>query len=172
MKTLFPATLLLLLIPLGADAQNQAPAPVEISASYSFLREGVSDGINANGASGSLAINANGWLGLVGDFGYYHASPGGIGTNTLTYLFGPRFSYRASNQVTPFAQILAGGAHVSVPGFASTNGFAFSAGGGLDLRVSRQFALRPQFDYIGIRSGNITLNTFRASFGVVYRFGD
>jgi outer membrane immunogenic protein len=170
MKKLFVPVFLLLAGPLAACAQGQSP--VEISASYSFLREGGSGGINANGVSGSIALNAKRWLGLAGDFGYYHASPGGIATNTTTYLFGPRFSYRHSNRVTPFAQVLLGGAHVSLPGFGSTNGFSFSAGGGLDLGVSRRVAFRPQFDYIGIRSGGDTLNTFRASFGVVFRFGE
>jgi hypothetical protein len=170
MKKLFVPVLLVLAGPLAICAQSQSP--VEVSASYSFLREGGSGGVNANGVSGSLALNVNRWLGLAGDLGYYHASPGGISTNTTTYLFGPRFSYRRSNKVTPFAQVLLGGAHVSVPGLGSTNGFSFSAGGGLDLGLSRHVAFRPQLDYIGIRSDSDTLNTFRASFGVVFRFGD
>src|SRR5215469_18495168 len=107
MKALIASALVLLALPVAAKAQ-EAPA-VELSASYSFHREGISNGVNANGVSASLALNLNRWLGLASDFGYYHASSNGIGANTATYLFGPRFSYRRSSQVTPFAQVLLGG---------------------------------------------------------------
>ena len=169
MKKLFILAILLFALPLAARAQDLSP--VEVSASYSFLRQGGSGGNNANGGSGSVAFNVNRWVGLASDFGYYHASSSSVSANTVTYLFGPRFSYRHSDRVTPFAQLLVGGAHVSVPGIGSTNGFSFSAGGGLDLAASRHVAFRPQFDYIGIHSHNNTLNNFRASFGVVFRFG-
>jgi hypothetical protein len=67
-----------------------------------------------------------------------------------------------------------GGSHLSAGAFgasAAGNGFAYSAGGGADLGLSKHLAFRPQMDYIGIRSGDSTLNTLRASFGIVFRFG-
>ena len=74
-------------------------------------------GLNMNGVSGSGTINANNWLGVAGDLGYYHASPGGVGFNTVTYTVGPRFSYRMPDSVipvVPFAEALIGGASFGV----------------------------------------------------------
>ena len=156
----------------GSRAQDTPAA--EVSASYSFLRFGVSDGVNQNGGSVSVAGNVNHWLGLVGDVGGYHTTQSGATLNTYTYMVGPRFSMRQSGKVTPFVQVLAGGAHntAAASGFsASANSFAFSAGGGVDLALSKHIALRPQFDYIGLRSQGNTLNTLRSSIGIVFRFG-
>jgi hypothetical protein len=47
----------------------------------------------------------------------------------------------------------------------------FSAGGGIDLSLSRHLAFRPQFDYTGIRAAGGTLNSARASASIIYRFG-
>src|SRR5260370_4378198 len=110
--------------------------------------------------------------GITGDFGAYHASPFGVSANTYTFLVGPRFSYRHSERAAPFAQVLVGGAHLTAGATgisASTSGFAWSAGGGIDLGLSRHLAFRPQFDYIGIHAAGGTLNSARASASVVYR---
>jgi hypothetical protein len=158
----------------GATCRAQETPKGELAAGYSYFRQGITDGVNSNGGNISVAGNVNNWLGVVGDFGIYHATPLGVSLNTTTFLFGPRVSYRSSDRVTPFAQVLVGGGHLSAGAFgasASTTGFAFSAGGGIDLGVSKHIAFRPQIDYIGIRSGTDTLHSVRGSFGVVFRFG-
>jgi hypothetical protein len=163
----------LLLLTVTASRAQDTPG-AEVSASYSFLRFGVSNGVNQNGASISMAGNFNRWLGLAGDFGGYHKSEAGVTFNTYTYMGGPRFSYRNSSHVTPFAQVLVGGARGSLSGFGgsgSGNGFAYSVGGGVDLGVTKHLALRPQLDYIGMRFSGNTVNTVRGSFGIVFRFG-
>jgi len=79
-----------------------------------------------NGGSASIAFNINRYLGLVGDFGAYTNSEirfTGASTSTvdvdnanvaaLTYLFGPRLSFRKYNRITPFAQVLFGGVHAN-----------------------------------------------------------
>jgi len=154
--------------------QVQELAPADLSVGYSFHREGFIDGINANGGAVAFTGYANRWLGITGDFGAYHASPFGISANTYTYLVGPRFAYRNSDRIVPFAQVLVGGAHLTAGASgvsASTNGFAWSAGGGVDLGLTHHLAFRPQFDYIGIRVGSNTLDTVRASASIVFRFG-
>ncbi|HXH67215.1 MAG TPA: outer membrane beta-barrel protein [Candidatus Limnocylindrales bacterium] len=173
MRTLFtPIAGLFWLAPM-LPAQEAPRA--EVSASYSYLREGNIDGTNANGGSFSVAGNFNRWFGIAGDFGAYHSSPFGQNLNAYTFLAGPRFSLRSDNRVTPFAQVPVGGAHLAA-GYGgasgSTSGFAYSAGGGVDLGLTKRLALRPQFDYIGIRASGNTLNSYRASFGVVFRFGN
>ncbi|MGH3183304.1 MAG: hypothetical protein ACRDOE_15585, partial [Streptosporangiaceae bacterium] len=108
--------------------------------------------------------------GLVGDFGYYHSSPSGFGVNTETFAFGPRFTNRSNAKLQPFGQFLLGGAHLSVLGLG-TNAFLFSLGGGANFVLNEHWALRPQFDYIGLRRSGNTTNSGRLSFALVYRFG-
>lgn len=165
--------LVLALFGLASVAAAQQSSPGDISVGYSYLRQGFSNGINANGGNVSATGYVNHWLGITGDFGAYHAAPFGISANTYTYLAGPRFAYRKPDRVMPFAQVLVGGAHVTAGGFgvsASTSGFAWSAGGGVDLGLTRHIAFRPQFDYIGIHASGGTLNSARASAGIVFRF--
>jgi outer membrane immunogenic protein len=173
MRKMILSVIVILLAAAGSKAQDTPGA--EVSASYSYLRLGLSNGVNQNGGSVSIAGNLNHWLGIAGDFGAYHAAPSGVTVNTYTYMVGPRFSYRKSSRVTPFAQVLLGGAHNTV-GYGgisiSANSFAFSAGGGVDLGLSKHIALRPQLDYIGLHSQGNTLNGVRGSFGIVFRFGN
>jgi hypothetical protein len=166
--------LALAILVVGGTARAQETPAAEVSVGYSYLRLGASNGINQNGGSVSAAFNVNHWFGVVGDVGGYHASPFGVGLDTYTFLVGPRLSCRTGSRVTPFAQVLVGGAHLTagVEGeSASTTAFAFSAGGGVDLRISPRIAFRPQVDYIGMRSNGSTLNCTRASASVVFRFG-
>ena len=142
----------------------------DMAVSYSFLREGVSNGINANGGTISGAFMLKPWLGLTGDFSGFHATPFGGSANTFAYQGGPRFYLRSHSRVTPFAEVLLGGAHVYGNG-GSANGFAFSIGGGVDVGLTKRLALRPQVDYLGIHSSGDTLNSVRASVGIVFRFG-
>jgi hypothetical protein len=174
MKKLMWVALACSLFAVPSHAQGASPA--EVSGGYSFFRVGGSGGTNMNGGSGSLAINTNDWLGLVGDFGVYHASPSGIGVTASTYTFGPRFSYRAAGKVVPFGEALFGGAHLSATSMgvsASTNPFAYSFGGGADLAMSKdgKVSLRPEFDYFGLRQNGTTENSIRIAVGIVFHIG-
>ncbi|HTS12594.1 MAG TPA: outer membrane beta-barrel protein [Candidatus Limnocylindrales bacterium] len=172
MKKALWLVLLLSMLPIAARAQ-EAPA-ADVSVGYSYFRLGGSGGTNQNGASGSFAYNASDWLGIVGDFGGYHSSPSGVDLNTLTYMFGPRLSYRSSESYTPFGQVLLGGAHVTGSyggASASTNSFAVSLGGGVDVHLSGPLALRPQVDYVLLRSNGSNANCVRLSAAIVFRFG-
>ncbi len=62
-----------------------------------------------NGGSGSFAYNINNLVGLVADFGGYANTR--INDRLLTYMFGPRFSWRHA-RLTPYTQFLFGGAYV------------------------------------------------------------
>lgn len=154
-----------------------------------------------NGGNASLAFNLNRYLGLVADVGDYTNSQmrfqGGytstVNVNNanaavLSYLFGPRLSWRRFNRITPFAQVLVGGVHadqitlencttgcILLP---SQSSLALTAGGGLDVNLSRHFALRlVQAEYMMSRFTNddtgaaATQNDMRLSAGVVFRFG-
>jgi len=154
-----------------------------------------------SGGSTSFAINANRYVGFVGDFGAYHDTlfgpngppAGGIVNSygdVYTYMFGPRFSLR-HDRFTPFAQALFGGLHASnvtinnCSGIGCTplpfeNSFTFSAGGGLDITLTRHFALRlPQVEYVmtnfkdptSAAGSSTRQNDVRLSAGIVFRFG-
>jgi len=158
-----------------------------------------------NGGSTNIAFNFNRYLGLVGDFGGFgddklmltdpNENPSTLvnpnhdsGGTVYTYLFGPRLSFRKYERVTPFVQALFGGIHASAvspsdcsgtcPGLPSENAFAFTAGGGLDVKVHHHLAIRiVQAEYLMTRFDDFTTgatagqNDIRLSAGLVFRFG-
>ncbi len=164
MKRLLLLSLGLFLFAIPSRAQS-----VDASIGYSYFRLGGGADLNQNGVSGSVAYNPNHFLGIVGDFGGYHASPGGISLNTYTYMFGPRINMHNATKITPFVQFLAGGGHLTGGG-ASSNNFAYSFGGGVDLGVLPHLAIRPQFDYVGLHNGGGTANCARLSLSAVVHF--
>lgn len=161
------------LILVGPACAQDAPK-AELSAGYSFFRAGFSGGVNQQGGSVSLAGNINRWLGIVGDFGVYHASPYGSSLNTYIFQVGPRFSARSHSRITPFAQVLLGGSHLTASSGGSSGAvtpFTVSAGGGVDVGLSPRIALRPEIEYLALRDNGSTLNCARASLSLVFRFG-
>jgi hypothetical protein len=122
--------LMFLFLALSVFAIPSCAQSVDVSVGYSYFRLGGSGGINQNGVSGSLAYNLKSWVGVVGDFGGYHASPGGVSLNTYTYLFGPRLTLRNPSKINPFAQALLGGSRITTgSGGPTFNQFAYSVGG-------------------------------------------
>ena len=170
----------------GGAAYAQERSTFDVFAGYSYLRErpssGSSNDFSLNGGSASFAYNFNGWLSGVADVGAYH-NGNILGTKTdgtlTTYLFGPRVSYRHFGRVTPFGEVLFGGAHAGDNFFgtaSSQNAFAMAVGAGVDYRVSRRFSIRPlKVDYLLTRfsepgRGTQDQNNVRASAGVVFHF--
>ena len=173
----------LLLVSLTAAAQDTPKAEVAVQYSYVRLNPHTSgvDSINLNGGTGSIAYNANNWLGIVGEFGGYKVGKiAGVDPHAkvFTYLFGPRISYRGNERFTPFAHALFGGAHIGTnfSGGGSENAFAMALGGGVDAKLTDHIALRlAQVDYLLTRfnegTGGVSQNSFRYSGGIVFRFG-
>lgn len=165
MKRLLLLSLGVLVFAIPSRAQSSADASI----GYSYFRLGGSGGVNQNGISGSVDYKPIPYLGIVGDFGGYHASPGGVSLNTYTFLFGPRVIMHNPTKVTPFVQFLAGGAHLTAGGGSATN-FAYSVGGGVDVGVLPHLALRPQLDYVGLHNSGGTANCVRVSLSAVVHF--
>ena len=167
MKRLLILSLALLLFAIPSRAQSSYDASI----GYSYFRLGNSNGINQNGVSGSIAYKPIPFLGIVGDFGGYHASPGGVSLNTYTFLFGPRLIMHNPSKVTPFVQFLAGAGHLTAGnGGGSDTHFAFSVGGGVDVGLLPHLGLRPQLDYVGLHNGGGTANCTRVSISAVVHF--
>jgi len=181
-----------LLLAGAAAAQDEAPK-VEAFGGYSYLRVNPgfgAPGLNFNGGSGSIAYNFTPWLGGVADFGGYHWSNFGEDATAVSYLFGPKVAFR-TGPVTPFAQVLFGGARLSGSGGAcgtgvagrvrsqqivtcgsgSDNAFAMTVGGGLDWNATAHIGIRLiQGEYLMTRFLSETQNNARISTGVVFRW--
>ena len=110
MKRLLLLSLGLLIFALPSRAQSSFDASV----GYSYFHLGGGADLSQNGISGSIAYKPIPFLGIVGDFGGYHASPGGVSLDTYTFLFGPRIIVHNPSNITPFVQFLAGDGHVTV----------------------------------------------------------
>lgn len=170
----------------GAAVKAQDTPKVDVFAGYSYVRENPStsgvDSFSQNGGSASIAYNANNWLSAVADFGGYHNGDilnTGVDGTLSTYLFGPRVSYRHSDRITPFGEVLFGVAHASASVLGtsgSDNAFAMSLGGGFDVKVSDHFSIRPvKVDYLLTRfnetgTGAQSQNNLRVSTGIVFHF--
>jgi outer membrane immunogenic protein len=147
------------------------------SANYDYQRTG-------NGGSGYVVYNIDKMIGLVGDFGGYANTRTGIDDKVLTYLFGPRFTFRHWEKWTPYVQFLFGGAYAwSGPSNRTQNGFATAAGGGLDYNLTKRVSIKPiQVEYVMTQLDSSALgdstksfgnhqNDVRYSAGVVFKFG-
>jgi peptidoglycan-associated lipoprotein len=174
---------------LSPRAAAQDAGKLEVGGDYNYVRTNVPPGgcgcINMNGGDGWLSYKVAPSWAIVGQIGVQHASNiGGSGGADLTftsYLFGPRVSRRVGDRLVPFAQVLLGGAHASgslAPQNSglggSANAFALTAGGGLDIGLTRHIAIRAaELDYYLTRFDNGVnerQNNFKFSAGVVFRF--
>jgi outer membrane protein OmpA-like peptidoglycan-associated protein len=157
-----------------------------------------------NGGDTNVAYNLNRWAGLVTDFADYGnsrvtlVSSSGNRTvssngSVLTYAFGPRFSYRRYERVTPYFQVLFGvayGSAVSITGCTGTvnctplhsdNSYAELIGGGIDVKLNHRIAIRVleadwlltnfRDPFLGNGQFREFQNNIRLSSGIVLRFG-
>jgi hypothetical protein len=165
-------------------AQEQ-PSRLELYAGYDYIRFNVSTKVsgqppsltfNGNGGGGGLIYNVNRWLGVLGDVSGSWATNSIRQGAAMPYLFGPRLSLRYG-VVTPFVQVLLGGVLTSsgIEQIGWQSHFAMTAGGGIDLKVSKHCSIRPvQAEYFltKIPDGlNNRQNNFRVGAGIVFRFG-
>ena len=184
--------------PAGSEIGTRAA----IFGGYSYLRN-ASNGFNGWEGQGTFNFTRN--LGVTADVSGASLTPFGfsvLGVSAGTYqrlnnyLFGPTVTANLG-RTSVFAHALFGevrsslGAGVTLPviggissGIASAHAFAMAFGGGIDIGLTRHFALRAvQVDYVrtqfsatdalttGLSSslGN-RQNSFRYSTGVVFRF--
>jgi len=184
------ATLLLIsggvTIKAGAQIQREA-VPLEFSVGYNAIRANAPPGgcscFYMQGARAEVDLHLNGWLSAVAEVGGAHANSinsSGDGVALITYLFGPRVTYRPRHRLSGFGQVLFGGAHgfngyfpTTTTSSSAANSFAFSTGGGLDLSLSRHVAVRVlQADYLYTHLPNAAgnrQNNLRLGAGIVFR---
>jgi hypothetical protein len=117
---------------------------------------------------GSFRVAAD----LSGHYGNY----AGADLSQLTFLVGPRLAWKG-RRLTPFAQILAGGARtttsITTPQALSASSTAWGGalGAGADYRLSHHWAARGQADLLLLHGQGVWDTNPRVSLGAVYRFG-
>jgi opacity protein-like surface antigen len=200
-------SLSLLLLLFASVIKAQETPQYEVFVGPSYAREDATNikFINGIGWHASLDGTANNWLSAVFDFSGYYSSPKvnlaglsnplPIDSSNYLYLFGPRFTYRKWQRLTPFAEGLLGVANfrftassVGLTNAVSSTTFAAAFGGGADYAVKDWLAIRLiEADYVVTRFREInvdqttgqvafngprrTQNNARASAGIVLRFG-
>jgi outer membrane protein OmpA-like peptidoglycan-associated protein/opacity protein-like surface antigen len=143
-------------------AQDQPTPKWELYAGYSFfdpathvhglLPGGVLPATsrvesNPHGIGGSVTYNFNRWFGLTADgSGHWGSGENGVGQRIDDAAFysasaGPKLTLRGRH-VSPFVEALVGWHSLASDLFQSDNRFGFMAGGGLDVNLTRHFALR------------------------------
>src|ERR1700757_1396027 len=174
------AVLLLSLVAFGQEGVQAPKAEIFGGYQYSHATTGVSglSGFNLNGwnASASGFFSRN--LGVTADFSGSYGTPSllgvGVKTNLHTFLFGPTVRFPNSSRVTPFVHGLFGGGRISGSAFGvsvSSTDFTWAAGGGVDVNLSRHFAIRlGQADFLQSRVAGSSQNNFRYSTGIVLKF--
>jgi hypothetical protein len=188
-EILVPALLLAACIP----AASQAIPKFETYFGYSYIQFNPGDTIpsfHANGGTAQAVYNFGPMLGIVGDFGGYHTGNGNavlFDRTMANFQLGPRVSFFKKKRFSPYVQALFGGVWTSSPSFGdiapprltgSETEFAMLAGGGLNVRLSHRFALRPfEVDYLLTRGINPIFDTIgnqnnlRVTAGISVMFG-
>ena len=174
----------------GAVPLFAADAPrFELSGGYSFMHDTDRSEHFPAGWVASATGNINDWIGVVTEVGGNYrtcrncqrgpfASQKFRGTDlhlrVHTFLGGPRVASHAVAAMTPFAQVLFGGAHVSggveFDGALNT-GFVYQPGAGIDVHVTPSVGIRLEGDYRVIRSTGHNNKESRVLAGVVVGFG-
>jgi hypothetical protein len=155
---------------------------IETFAGFTYMRANSESNVpafSANGGGGQFVVNFGKYIGAVADIGAVHnGNIGGyqLDTTIVNYLFGPRIPIRKWSRVTPYAQVLFGGARLSssvllqvpegsvpppiaqpvsgslapregravtIRAATSQTGFAWTLGGGLDIKINKYMSLRP-----------------------------
>lgn len=164
MRNLLPLAAILGLVCFSATAQDYPK--VEAFGGYQFTH--VSPDTNGNGWNASLSANFNRWLGGTADFsGSYK-----LDEDLYTFLFGPVFSFRKAEKVTPFTHALFGSNYITMTARRSTSSFAMAVGGGVDVKINEDFAVRlVQVDWLPMYVGTKwESKNVRVSAGLVWRF--
>jgi len=179
MRKLMIACGLFLLGAVSANAQENRG--VEVSGNYQYVRfnpgSGAS-GLNCQGGSGSFGAYLTARAGVIGEFGACKVTglPSGATAHQMNYLFGPRMYFHSHGRLFPYVQALVGAerfsAGVSGVGSGSTNAFAMTVGGGVDVTLTRHVSFRAiQVEYLYTHFSSANQNSLRLQSGIVWRFG-
>jgi hypothetical protein len=174
--------LLVVLLFAGLSAA-QSSDHVEVFGGYSYVNPDFTSSVSKGVSGWDLSATANivRYAGIVADFSGF--SPAGANPCSAcssgpfatyhTFSGGPQVSI-GIGRIKPFAHFLIGTTwgsftHVDSQFGGNFSDITYGAGGGVDLRLDRWFALRGQADWLRI-SFQGSSNVARVSTGVVFRF--
>lgn len=149
--------------PSGAQGPLVTASGPEIEAhgGFEFLGQQVpgASSVPMYGVDSGLTVGVFRHLGVRLDLGYARANnvfDSGHHSDILSYMAGPVFYPVRKRHVSPYGELLLGGARVTgatpdgqggfIRGYA--NQFAWAGGGGVELRPAREFAVRIGADYM------------------------
>ena len=193
MKKYMLLVTMLLISAMVASAQDEYPK-FELSGMASMLVADVDilDNETMWGYGIAGQYNVNKYIGIVGEWNATHGESGPhsfqqdgtvysiprLDTRIQTILFGPRISYR-TKPVTVFGHVLFGAGTNKLDddiGQFNYNSYtawqyAMAIGGGVDINLSKNFALRPaQFDYVLMDSDIQDLTSAGGAPGMFHSF--
>ena len=181
------STLILLLAVMAVPAVAQyEPAPMEIFGGISYFDPGNFRG-TPQGGQGEFVINLSEKFAMVIESGFqpgtttimFQGVPVGIAKNFGTVQTGFRYYQVRNRRFSVFGHILTGGLFAKALFVGDTRtrtiqGGVFTPGGGIEINITRNFAIRPlQADLVMgqfFRGSSSIHRRFAAGF--VYRFGD
>ena len=165
------------------------PPRYEVAVAYAFMHDTDRSENFPTGWALAATGNINSWIGVVTEVGGNYADCKNCqrgpfasqvfrGTDLhirlLSYLGGPRVASHAVSAMTPFAQVLFGGTHMSggteFDGALNT-GFTWQPGAGVDVHVTPKVGVRFEGDYRVIRTTAHNNRESRFLAGVVYALG-
>lgn len=187
-------SLIVLLLPVSAAvaqstaASTPAAPKAELAFTYNWVRTNAPPAdcgcFNMNGGSVSFAYHFRPSWAVVAEAGAVantNVESTGRDLGLVQFLAGGRYIYANRSRLQPFSQALLGDVHAAgtlAPtqiGLSSSDAFALTAGGGLDINLTPHLALRAvQADYdltlLPNRTSN-SQNNLRLSAGFLFRFG-
>jgi hypothetical protein len=175
---------LCLTISSAQKAKQTATDKWDVFGGYSFSRIYVANEtpfpMNLQGGQGAATYNFTRHLGVTGEFALYTKDVDETTFRTEGYLFGPsaRYHFKGS-PVSIFGHQLFGVTHMSFTADPSadctgvcsitTHPFTMASGGGLDVKVSKHFLVRPmQVEYF---NEAISIDSIEAEIGAVRATG-
>lgn len=164
----------LLILPVSAWADDVPK--FEVFGGYSNFAANVNtSSFDMNGVNGSFQENLNSWFGGELDISGHFGTDNNFKVNTESATYGPVFSYRRNKSLVPFGHALLGAVRGSPEYLGiskSEERFGVYVGGGLDLKIAPNLALRLiQADYLMTRFSNIRQDNLRFSAGIILTFG-
>jgi len=171
---------------LPGQSARTSSQEVDVALTYGALRNDLVGGSSFWQQGGSLELSAEAYHGLgvamsISGARVSNIQGRGVNLTTITDVFGPRYTWTTRRKkIALFGQGLIGEAHGIDSVFPSPQGtttsfnsFALQVGSGVDLRLSRHFAIHPfQADWLRTQFPNASTNVqndFRLGAGVVFR---
>jgi outer membrane protein with beta-barrel domain len=190
MKRVFLVLPLMLLPAVAAAAQAKGKARAagrppsttrqgpDVFGGFSYTHAGQANlgGWHLSGAVPFHGRLFGGSLRLAADLSGHYGSFAGADLSQLTFLAGPRLTWRGQRW-SPFAQVLAGGARtgtsITTPQALSdsTTSWGGAFGAGADYQLTQRWAARAQADLLLLHGQGVWDTNPRLSLGAVYRLG-